>query len=99
MATVRPAQWRIHATRLIGENRHSRLSTMDVEPPDGTRFTQYAAKMPPAAMTLVADDDWQVLLIYRHRLLIDQWVWELPGGYVDVGASAIVASYRALSPR
>jgi 8-oxo-dGTP pyrophosphatase MutT (NUDIX family) len=23
------------------------------------------------------------LLMYRHRLVIDRWVWELPGGYVD----------------
>jgi 8-oxo-dGTP pyrophosphatase MutT (NUDIX family) len=24
-------------------------------------------------------------MIYRHRWVMDQWTWELPGGYVDPG--------------
>lgn len=34
-------------------------------------------------MTAVVDDRGRVLLIRRHRWIIDRWVWELPGGYVD----------------
>ncbi len=34
-------------------------------------------------MTLVLNDAREILLMYRHRWIIDQWVWELPGGYVD----------------
>ncbi|WP_205741123.1 NUDIX domain-containing protein [Haloactinopolyspora alba] len=84
-------QWTIHGEQLVDENRHIRLSTADVELPDGTRFTQYVARMPRCAMTLVFNDQQQVLLMYRHRFIIDQWVWELPGGYVD-GVEDIAAA-------
>lgn len=84
-------EWTIHGEKLVDENRHIRLSTVDVTLPDGVSFTQYVAKMPPAAMTLVVNDDRQVLLMRRHRFIIDRWVWELPGGYVD-GAEDLEAA-------
>ena len=76
-------QWRIHGEKLVDENRHVRLSTVDITLPDGVSFTQYVVAMPPAAMTLVVNDQRKVLLMRRHRFIIDRWVWELPGGYVD----------------
>lgn len=84
-------KWTIHGESLVDENRHIRLSTVDVELPDGVRFTQYVATLPPAAMTLVLNDADEVLLMYRHRFIIDRWVWELPGGYVD-GAEDLAAA-------
>lgn len=78
----------------MDENRHIRLSTVDVELPDGTRFTQYVARLPRCAMTLVLDDDERVLLMYRHRFIIDRWVWELPGGYVDHAEDVAAAARR-----
>lgn len=71
---VSRTQWKIHAERLVDENRHIRLTTVDVELPDGTFFTQYVARMPRCAMTLVLDDEQRVLPMYRHRFIIDQWV-------------------------
>lgn len=84
-------QWRIHGEKLVDENRHVRLSTVDITLPDGVSFTQYVVAMPPAAMTLVVNDQREVLLMRRHRFIIDRWVWELPGGYVD-GAEDIEAA-------
>lgn len=80
---IERTKWIIHGERVIDENRHIRLTTVDVELPGGTTFTQYVARMPRCAMTLVLDDDRRVLLMYRHRFIVDRWVWELPGGYVD----------------
>ncbi|MQA97759.1 MAG: NUDIX domain-containing protein [Streptosporangiales bacterium] len=60
-----------------------RLSLADVELPDGTTFSQYVMRMPRAVMTCVIDDDHRILLIWRHRFIIDRWVWELPGGFAD----------------
>jgi 8-oxo-dGTP pyrophosphatase MutT (NUDIX family) len=84
-------QWTIHGEKLVDENRHIRLSTVDITLPDGVSFTQYVVAMPPAAMTLVVNDQREVLLMRRHRFIIDRWVWELPGGYVD-GAENIEAA-------
>lgn len=87
-------QWTIHGERVVDENRHIRLSTVDVELPDGTLFTQWVARMPRCAMTLVLDEHHRVLLLFRHRFIIDEWVWELPGGYVDHAEDVSLAAAR-----
>ncbi|MFE5284549.1 NUDIX hydrolase [Nocardia sp. NPDC056611] len=45
-------------------------------------------------MTLVLNENRDALLMYRHRFIIDQWVWELPGGYVDSAEDVAVAAAR-----
>jgi 8-oxo-dGTP pyrophosphatase MutT (NUDIX family) len=48
-----------------------------------------------AAMALVLDDPGErVLLMRRHRFIVDRWVWELPGGYVDNGEDPAEAPAR-----
>jgi 8-oxo-dGTP pyrophosphatase MutT (NUDIX family) len=90
-----PTRWKIHADRLVDENPHIRLSIASVELPDGTVFDQYVARMPRCAMTVVLDEDAErMLLIWRHRFIIDRWVWELPGGYVDPGEDGAAAAAR-----
>jgi hypothetical protein len=37
---VKRTEWKIHGENVIDENRHIRLSTVDVELPDGVKFTQ-----------------------------------------------------------
>jgi 8-oxo-dGTP pyrophosphatase MutT (NUDIX family) len=44
-------------------------------------------------MTVVLDESAErVLLIWRHRFIIDRWMWELPGGYMDQGEDGITAA-------
>ncbi|WP_067787767.1 NUDIX hydrolase [Nocardia amikacinitolerans] len=86
--------WTVHGETVVDENRHIRLSTVDVELPDGVRFTQYVVRMPCCAMTLVLNENREALLIYRHRFIIDQWVWELPGGYIDHAEDVALAAAR-----
>lgn len=75
--------WTINGERLVDENRHVRLSVADVTLPDGVRFEQYVMRLPRAALILLLNERAEVLMIWRHRFIIDRWVWELPGGYVD----------------
>ena len=52
-------------------------------PFDGVRFEQYVLRMPKAAIVVVLNEADEVLMMWRHRFIIDRWVWELPGGYID----------------
>ncbi|WP_338090794.1 NUDIX hydrolase [Planosporangium thailandense] len=76
-------RWTIHGERVIDDTRRARWSIAEVELPDGVRFEQYVLRLPKAAIVVVLDEDDRVLMMWRHRFIIDRWVWELPGGYVD----------------
>lgn len=76
-------RWRVHGERLVDATRRDRWSIAAVELPDGTRFEQYVLRTPPAAVVVVLDAVGRVLMMRRHRFIIDRWVWELPGGFVD----------------
>ncbi|NJC65145.1 NUDIX hydrolase [Planosporangium flavigriseum] len=79
----RASEWTIHGERVVDDTRRAVLSVADVELPDGVRFEQYVLRVPAAAMVVVLDDADRVLMMWRHRFIIDRWVWELPGGYLD----------------
>lgn len=88
-------RWIIHRDRLVDENPHIRVSLADVELPDGTEFTQYVFRLRRCAMIAVLDEaGTKILLLRRHRFIIDRWVWELPGGYVDDGEDGPAAAIR-----
>jgi 8-oxo-dGDP phosphatase len=87
-------QWKIYGERLVDENPFIRLSIASVGLPDGTEFEQYVMRMRRTATTVVVDDQDRVLLMWRHRFIVDRWVWELPGGYVDQAEDPAAAAAR-----
>jgi len=90
-----PTLWKIHGERLIDDTRRLQLSIASVELPDGVQFEQYVLRMPKAAMMIVLDDKQEnVLMLWRHRFIVDRWVWELPGGYVDPDEDPAVTAAR-----
>jgi 8-oxo-dGTP pyrophosphatase MutT (NUDIX family) len=89
----RPSEWTIHGERVIDDTRRAVLSVADVELPDGVRFEQYVLRVPAAAIVAVVEQD-RVLMMRRHRFIIDRWVWELPGGYLDPDEDPAVCAAR-----
>jgi 8-oxo-dGTP pyrophosphatase MutT (NUDIX family) len=90
-----PSKWVVLDERLVDDTPHIRVSQADVELPDGLRFTQYVFRMRRCAMTAVLDERGErMLLMRRHRFIVDRWVWELPGGYVDEGEDPAAAAVR-----
>jgi 8-oxo-dGTP pyrophosphatase MutT (NUDIX family) len=88
-------KWSVLGERLVDDTPHVRVSLADVELPNHVRFTQYVFRMRRCAMTAVLDDAGdRLLLMRRHRFIVDRWVWEIPGGYVDDGEDPAEAAVR-----
>jgi hypothetical protein len=88
-------EWLVHGERLVDDTPHVRVSLADAEIPGHARFTQYVFRMRRVAVTVVLDDRGErVLLMRRHRFIVNRWVWELPGGYVDDGEDPAAAAAR-----
>ena len=88
-------RWRVHGERPLYDSEWVRLTLVDVELPDGSRFEHHVVRMPrPAAAAIVRDADRGVLLLWRHRFITDTWGWEIPAGRVDDGETPEEAAAR-----
>ena len=86
-------RWMIHGERVVDDSRRGRLSIAEVELPDGVKFEQYVLRLPKSATVAVVREG-SALMMWRHRFVIDRWVWELPGGYVDPAEDPAVTAAR-----
>lgn len=88
-------RWTVHGERTVYDSRWVRVTLLDVELPNGERFEYHAVRIPnPAAVTVVYEPERGVLLLWRHRVVIDAWGWEVPGGEVNEGESPAEAAAR-----
>jgi 8-oxo-dGTP pyrophosphatase MutT (NUDIX family) len=86
-------RWTIHGERVVDDSRRGRLSIVEIELPDGIKFEQYVLRLPRSATVAVVRND-RVLMMWRHRFVINKWVWELPGGYLDGAEDPAVTAAR-----
>ena len=87
-------RWTVHGERDLYVSPWVRLSLVDVEVPGDRRYEHHAVHAADAAGVLVADPGRGVLLLWRHRVLADEWAWEIPGGMVDDGETPEEAAHR-----
>ncbi len=88
-------RWTVHGERTLYESEWVRLTLVDVELPGGERFEHHVVRIPrPAAATVVRDRERGVLLLWRHRFIVDAWGWEVPGGEIEDGETPEEAAAR-----
>jgi 8-oxo-dGTP pyrophosphatase MutT (NUDIX family) len=87
-------RWTVHGERRIYKNRWVSLDLVDVELPDGERFEHHVVRLDPVAAVVVLDETQNVLLLWRHRFVVDAWGYELPTGIIERGESPRDAAAR-----
>src|SRR4051794_34133180 len=96
MVVRHAGSWQIHDEQDLGKFGRGSLKRVSVDLPDGVSFDQYVIELPEAVIVAAVDSDGSVLMVRRHRFILDRWVWELPGGYVDEGEDLDAAARREL---
>jgi ADP-ribose pyrophosphatase len=86
-----PARW-IGRRRTVHRNPFGTVYAVRAEF-DGFAKDYYVVDFGPR-VGVVAVRDGRVLLTAQYRLLVDDVVWEIPGGRVDEGESAAAAAQR-----
>jgi len=101
------SRWRVTGEHSLYESPWVRLHLIDVVHPDGHRYSHHALRQPLPAVGCVVrrrapdpaggaagQDEQQVLLLWRHRLVPDTWGWEVPAGRFEPGETAEQAASR-----
>ena len=89
-------RWRVKDEQDLDGHGRGSIQRVEVELPDGTTFEQHVMKLPEAVVVAAVNASDEVLLLRRHRFIVDRMVWELPGGYIDEGEQPEAAAKREL---
>ena len=96
MTLQQERSWRVHDEQHLGSFGRGSLKRVSGDLPDGVSFDQYVILLPQSVTVAAVDSAGAVLMVRRHRFILDRWVWELPGGYVEEGEDLDVAAVAAL---
>lgn len=78
-------RWTTHGSRRVYASEWVNVDLDDVEVPGGRRFPHHVLRFPRASVGAVVRDADSVLLLWRHRFIVDAWGWEIPAGWSDPG--------------
>lgn len=96
MNAQQAGSWLIHDEQDLGSFGRGNLKRVSVDLPDGVTFDQYVIVLPEAVVVAAVNSEGAVLMLRRHRFILERWVWELPGGYVEEGEDLAAAAAREL---
>ena len=86
-------KWTFHGERSIYETEWVKLHLADVSQPSGKRYEHHILTLKAAALIVLLDASRdRVLMGRRHRVVHDKWSWEIPGGLIEPGETAIDAA-------
>lgn len=86
--------WKQFEEHTIYDSRWVRLGRLQVQAPGGERFGYHVVQLPRIAIALIINAVDEVLMLWRHRVLTDQWGYELLGGLVEDGEDPAIAAAR-----
>lgn len=101
-ATGGTSRWQVLGERSVYDSDWVRVHLLDVVHPGGHRYEHHAVRATAAAVACVvlrgpeggSEDEREVLLMWRHRVVPDAWGWEVPAGRVEAGEPVVVAAAR-----
>ena len=80
------SRWKLHGERIAYANKWLRVVLKDVELPSGARFDMHTIDLQAdASGVVVVDPERGVLLVWQHRIVRDDFGWEIPAGRIDPG--------------
>ncbi len=86
--------WQVLDARTLYESPWVSLDLCRVRPPGSDAYDHHVVRLGDAASTLVHDPARGVLLLWRHRFIIDRHGWEVPAGRVEPGEDPAAAAAR-----
>lgn len=89
-------RWKNLRELTVYENRWFQVNLADVELPDGRHLDHFLIRLRPVAVATVVNAANEVLLLWRHRFITDNWGWELAAGVVEDGEDIAVAAAREM---
>jgi len=87
-------RWKIHSEEPLYQDPWLDIRLADVEITRGRHLSHRVIRTAPGAGAVVVDEQQRVLLIWRHRFIIDAWGWEIPIGGIRPGESPADAAAR-----
>jgi ADP-ribose pyrophosphatase len=75
--------WKRFGERTIYDSRWVQLGQLEVQAPSGDQFGYHVVRLPRIAIALNINAADEALMLWRYRVLTDQWGYELLGGLVE----------------
>ncbi|MFF7730231.1 NUDIX hydrolase [Streptomyces sp. NPDC008001] len=89
-------RWKNLGERTVYANRWFRVNLADVQLPGGRHLDHFVIRLRPVAVATVVNEANEVLLLWRHRFITDNWGWELAAGVVEDGEDLAGAAAREM---